>query len=504
MKYFWNYCFASLALMLLKPATSRAELQVIENYEEQNGLTLFRMTVTAAPEPTPALKHRLCLRAHEYRPGNAATYYLRANGEDILSSTWKGVHSKHGDKVYEWYDIDDVPLNELPLDRMREAAAAFDHLVTSFIRPASEMQDCDYGYHFAELRGEEVYSLPLPGAQQSRSIARLLALRTRLATAEGRYDDAIDHMRMLYRLAQNSGNEPIFVCGLVGIAEQGVANSQAIDFIAAPNSPNLYWALSELPRPLIDLREAISLEMSAVSRVFPILLDAETAEHIPAEWARLISREIGTAEALGSEMTVQKVFKKLSDNPELSRGLTATGLALASYPAAKKRLIDSGMETEIVEEMPVGKVLAIDTAREYQRIADASEKWWYLPYKQARYRMDQTEDELLEGVRLQTGFAPQLANLLMPAVKAARNAQARIGWQTDALRVVEALRMHAAETGELPSSLDQVQIVPVPLNPITTEPYVYQLKGKTAVLDLPFSDGVIGQSWRFEITLAEP
>ena len=72
-----------------------------------------------------------------------------------------------------------------------------------------------------------------------------------------------------------------------------------------------------------------------------------------------------------------------------------------------------------------------------------------------------------------------------------------------ALRVVEAVRMHAAEAGRLPASLDDIVIVPVPVNPITTLPYLYRLDGKMAVLDLPFSDGMPGVAWRFEIQLEE-
>ena len=45
---------ASLSLEL----RARAELEVIEDAEGQQGLTVHRMTVTPAAEPMPALKHR--------------------------------------------------------------------------------------------------------------------------------------------------------------------------------------------------------------------------------------------------------------------------------------------------------------------------------------------------------------------------------------------------------------------------------------------------------------
>jgi len=63
---------------------------------------------------------------------------------------------------------------------------------------------------------------------------------------------------------------------------------------------------------------------------------------------------------------------------------------------------------------------------------------------------------------------------------------------------------YAAETGRFPESLDQIQVVPVPKNPITTHPYLYRLEGKMAILELPFSDGMPGVASRYEIQLAEP
>ena len=175
---------------------------------------------------------------------------------------------------------------------------------------------------------------------------------------------------------------------------------------------------------------------------------------------------------------------------------------MVAYPGAKHRLLAAGMDPERVERMPVGQVLAIDTAREYQRIADGTEKWWYLPYPLARHRMREAEQELLSKASLEAGLAPLLADMLMPAVRAGRNAQERIEWQLKAFQVIEALRMHAAETGSFPHSLDRIQLVPVPQNPVTDQPYLYRLiRGQTAVLELPFSDGMPGVAYRYELKL---
>jgi hypothetical protein len=61
------------------------------------------------------------------------------------------------------------------------------------------------------------------------------------------------------------------------------------------------------------------------------------------------------------------------------------------------------------------------------------------------------------------------------------------------LRVVEALRRHAAVRGGLPVRLADIQFVPVPNDPITAQAFAYRLIGETAHVsgpphrDAPFS-----------------
>ena len=62
--------------------------------------------------------------------------------------------------------------------------------------------------------------------------------------------------------------------------------------------------------------------------------------------------------------------------------------------------------------------------------------------------------------------------------------------------------MHVADTGELPKTIDEIKIVPVPLNPGTGKKFVYWLDGDTAVIDIPFSDGY-HQAYRFMIQIAK-
>lgn len=479
-------------------ATSRAELTVIKDADGQSGLTVYKMTVTPAAEPTPALAHNFIPRSDTLRDGNAALFYLRSFAEDQLASRWQELEKEHGsDEVHGdenggWYSIE-TPLDEATLAKARLGAAKFDTIVEQFVSRATVRRQCDWGHHIDELRGLEIFTTLLPEAQESRSLVRALMLRARVAVADGDYQRAITELRMAYQLARHTAQAPFLVSCLVGAAEANLANGEAIELIAAKGSPNLYWALAELPRPFISMVPSIRFEMSLGPRTFPFLLDAETTEHSPEEWARLLT--VGFQDA-------QQAINNGTHVDDLMAQAGIAGMAIVIYPAAKERLIASGMDAARVEQMPVGQVIAIDAAREYRRIGDEVEKQWYLPYQAAKER-EKEMDALFQGAKLPGGFGRVLAGLLMPAVNTVRMAQMRLDWQLNAIQAVEAIRMHAAAHGTLPATLEEITIVPAPLNPVTEKPYQYRLDGETAILELPFSDGIPGVAWRFEITLAK-
>ncbi len=484
-----------VALVLL-PSFAQAEV-VVEEVEADGGtVTVFHMTVTPAPEPVPALKHRLWSRPQDLQPGNSVVYYLRAFPEGGMEQSWKRLHEQYGDAVDEWYR-NDHPISKLPLDKVRIAAGYFEERIKQMIRPGTLCRDTDWGDDALNVRGLETITYLLPHIQVMRAIGRALCLRTRFAIAEHRYEDAIDGLRMNYRLGHDVGQDLFLVSALVGIAIEGLANNNVIDLIAASDSPNLYWALAEVPEPLVDGRRAMQLDITIAPRIVPALLDAETAQHSPAQWAQLVTdglREFSYVDSYYGSSFVPLIESSMT-------GLAATGIGLFAYPDAKRRLIAAGKTLAEVEKMPVGQVLFVDAAREYRRISDEHEKWWYVPYREAGDYYQRAVATLETGNTINLGA--RMAQVLLPAMRSYRNAQMRSQWQRNAFLTLEALRMHAAVAGKFPETLDEITVVPVPDNPITEEPYVYRLDGEMAVLELPFSDGMPGVSWRFEMKLAE-
>ncbi|MCA9151413.1 MAG: hypothetical protein KDA92_19005 [Planctomycetales bacterium] len=483
----------SAAVVLIASATHVvAELRVTETRSPNQVVTVVQMTVTPAAEPVPALRERLVVRDIEMLPGNAATHYLRLYPESVLDTRLSALVEKFGDELYEWYSPGSEPLHTLPLDKLREAARSFDREINNFVAPATLRRDCDWGLGIQEMQGPQIVQILLPEFNASRDLSRMLMLRARVAIAEGDYQRAIDELRMNNRLAENVASEPLLICTLIGIAERSMGQMVTLELMAADNSPNLYWALAELPEPTEAVKRAMQFEMSIGQRMFPFLKDADTAQHAPGEWARLLTQSVSD-------------WSKVDANtprmpPELMQASLSV-MMIAAYPSAKQRLIEGGLAADVVERMPVGQVLAVDSSRAYQQIADSLEKQLYEPYHVARRRSEADLFGSVDGVPFVTTSLGQImAMQLLPGVKAARSAGVSAVRHTRALQVIEAMRMYAAEHGKLPAYLDDIKAVSIPVNPVTNQPFMYHVESDQAILELPASDGV-SRVTRFEITL---
>jgi len=402
----------------------------------------------------------------------------------------------------------------LPKDKVRKALSGFGGAIMDAVREATSRTFCDWDWELQNITGARAVAFLLPEVQNSRELARMLALRTRLAIAEGRIDDAIALTQMNYQLGRDTAVEPLLVCGWVGIAISGISNEGTLEIMASPDAPNLYWALAALPKPLIDLRRATRFELGIGPRVFPLLGDAEGSHRSPAEW----SRYVGESWITMTEMQTFSAVPRYLSSPRGSREwevvhsqLIGTALGLWRYTRAKQDLVRGGMSPEEVEAMPVGRVIALQAARAYRHTANELEKLSYMPFPEMRRRKVEIDSRLRRdgnlGATMRSRPILPIASLLLPATSAARNAQERLTRELAAMQVIEALRMHAAETGDFPTVLEEVTIVPVPKNPATGQPFVYHTRtvdGRTmAILELPHTDGFPGFNVRYEIRLRE-
>ncbi len=477
-----------------------------EHIEKDDGLTIIRMEVTPADEPVPAFKHRLVYDAHQRLPGNRPQWYMRAYPEEFAAWTkWRDL-SGSGNEDFDRCYQSGTPVSKCDWERFDTAHSIAHSLFKDHIIPGSKRRSCDWGIRGEAMKGPDAILFLLPEFQGSRSFARMSNLLVRRATAEGRYEDAIECLRAEYQLGRDVAEEHFLVCTLVGIAITGIANSGVTDLIAAPGSPNLYWALSELPSPPVSINEAINGDLSFAERVFPDLADAEAAERTTSEW-NAVWRRLGQVVDDDSLYHPDRQTESLIDQVKQSFFPALTGVT--GYTHAKQRLVDWGYESDRVESMAVGQVLTIYTSRVIRIASDSyrKAKATGLTYNQVR-RLGELGDRVLNDSQPMSDGPNReivpIGGLLLPASSAARSAEYRCARDVAALRVIEALRMHAAQNDKkFPRSLEDVTCVPVPENPATDKPFLYHRDGRTAVLDLPDWEGFPGYSRRYEITIKQ-
>ena len=187
--------------------------------------------------------------------------------------------------------------------------------------------------------------------------------------------------------------------------------------------------------------------------------------------------------------------------PGLAAEAVVLGMMSRGYPIAKRELLATGFDAARLEAMPVGQVVAIHLARSVRANYDSQVKGYYLPYDQAvvwsqRASVRANTNPLQVPGAVAEESLP-ISRVLLPALDAVLRAEIRNERSLRALQAIEAIRLHMTVSGgRLPKTLDEIDIVPVPRNPATQQPFPYRLEGDGAVLEVPTVAGEPGASGR--------
>ncbi len=447
---------------------------------------VVKLAIHPARPPAAALAYPLLPRFVELNAGNAVPLYLKA----VAIAAERKDPADFWEKVDHWLE---TPLDKLPRSEIRQAINAHSSEL-KLINQATHREQCDWQ---PPVRDDpDVFGILLPEIQHLRTAGRLLALRARLEIAEGHPIEALKTLQTGYALARHTSDCPFLVSSLVGLSISASMDEQMLAIAQAPKSPNLYWSLTALPAPIIDLRNALGLEADSLFLAFPQLRDIEHAKHTPAEWDAILVR---FAERWG-EMSLWVTSHRF----DLATSALMSARAMTLIGKAKDDLVAAGRDRERVNSMPTSQIILLDTVMIYQQTRDDMFKWFNLPYWQARAGFLEADNRLKTEVR-DREIIP-LASLLMPALQNVRRAMVKSERRIALLRVIEGLRFYAADhDGKLPDSLDAITEVPLPVDPVFGKPFAYRLVDGKATLDAPPPSG---ESWemlgtRYEITVAE-
>jgi hypothetical protein len=433
-----------------------------------------QLVLSPAAAPIPSLKYRLLPSVSELQPGDAAPLYLRIR-HDLRVGPY--VFGEKGQPML------DTPFDKFPRKEARELVDGWKSRYRQ-IEFGARRETCNWNYSLREQR-ENAISILLPDAQDMREWGRLVALKARVEIADGRLDDAAHTLETGIAFGKHVGSGPFLINYRVGQAIVGLMLNEVEEFISQPGSPNLYWALTTLPRPLVDYRGAIEVEQGIVEGMVPELTDLDSPRS-EVEWKarlmRLHSRLLGLSKQVGADDS--NLTKELA----AMEGMAFEQVRERMLPDARRFVDEPSNKSVKAGKIGDDQAIVLLIAHRYRTLQDAVFQNAYLPYAEMAARSPRAE-ALLAAAKSQDPASAVLAALLPPLLPNALRASALGERRVAALRVIEALRLHLGTHGQLPGRLGDLIDVPVPVDPATGQPFHYGLEGGKATLSAPAIDG---------------
>lgn len=457
--------FAALAVssFIALPAFGQADP------EPKDGKVTIKMTLHPTASPVPLSKLSLYPDYSELIPGTRVQGLLKVFMEQ--DNFFRMVGNE------EWQKTIDLPLAEFPSNAREKysvgSGIAYDTKYTRFLGYL------DKGARFKTIEWNEYFDIRhdgfnwlLPEVQKIRALAMVARMRMRAEVKAGEFAKAAITVKTMMGMAQALEQHPCLIGHLVGVAIAMQAVHGLEEMIQQPGCPNLFWALSDMPQPLLSLRMAVGGERLFVQSQFHEYLRTDRV---------LSNKEINTfLEDINEMLKLEDQRGGVVDGLFKSAKLRFALLAADTERMAKarKRMIDEGSPADIVKAMPDLQVAILDDFRLYEIRRDDFFKAYHMPYSIAAPILKKSEEQIGDAKRKGEIMGPAF----LPAVWKVKTAQARIDQRIALLRVAEAIRLYAHENGgKLPGSLVEIPL-PLPVDQYTGKPFEYEVKDGVATV----------------------
>ncbi len=232
----------------------------VSTLAETHKVNLILYPVKAAE---PAQTYQLIIPADKQKDADALPLY-----EQAIQLMPKDVDKK---QISDWLDL---PLEQFPQE---QAEAMIQKHIESLklVARASRCRECNWP--------EWKPGMQVPDLNRYRELAFVIRLWARLEISRGQYDSALAAMQTLLGMARHLGQAPTIIQTLVGTAVAGLTCGEIELFVQGKNFPNLYAALTNLPKPLINIENAIENEKR---------LSGSVSEDAGIDRVRLIARRL--------------------------------------------------------------------------------------------------------------------------------------------------------------------------------------------------------------------
>jgi hypothetical protein len=444
-------------------------------------LETVHLVLHAAEPSYAALKIRLLPIGIDQTPGNAAPQYFRA------AMAWNN-DKAYVDALSKIPDWSELSLKEL--GQNEEAQKFFNSTSTDkweLIRFAARKEYCEWDLPLREY----TFATHIPELQKMRELARLLAFKARIEISRGQFDNAIETIQSGFAIARHAAQGQTLINGLVGFAIAGIMFNQVQELMQQPHCPNLYWSLSALPNPFVDLRPGLEFEQDCLYFFIPQLRDIRQVSHSEAVWDTMLLQ------------VADKMIKVMSETSGNNKDLDWFGkgalFAVTAYPKAKQQLQDAGYTRSQIDAMPASQAILTATVETFEHERDEIYKWLYSSSPEAFAGLAEAGKHLSADSEV-----IPVASLLLPSLVKVKDAEVRSQRELAALRCVEAMRWYAFQHhNQLPQQLSDIKDIPLPNDPMTGQPFSYELNDGRALIISPAPPGEPAvQGLRWEIQLA--
>jgi hypothetical protein len=470
-KFIIWYLIAALGALPLCPAVHGADKTTDKSVEVRT------LSFVPAGEPVPAMSYRLLPRYLDQKTGNAALFYYSAAAlcpdrepEDIQ------------EKISDWRE---KPVDQLDRKEVDEALSSFSNSFHQ-IKLAAQRNHCQW-----ELPLEDGFAMQLPHLATFRRMIFAMQLQIRLKIADGQTDQALELLQQGLYMGRSIAQGPTVIQDLVGTAITALMLKEVEGLIQMTDSPNLYWALTALPDPMIDMHTSLENEREVLFVEFPQLRNLESEVLSSAQASAVVSNFMKKIQTLGGGMS-DVSFK----------GLLPVGWVMMHYSDAKEFLARKGYSEERIEAMPAAQAVLIYQKQEYMEKMDNIFKWFEIPYYQAQPHLQEAAKRF-DNHQHTKGIKMNLFTTLLPAMSRIAFLQARLDRNIAMLRTIEAIRMFVAEhSGQFPGSLAKITSVPIPADPVTGKAFIYRrIDARNARLEAPVAPAERKKRPVYELTL---
>jgi hypothetical protein len=441
---------------------------------------VVKLTLHPSPLPVPAMKYRLMPAADKLDNDNASNHYRR-----VLSFT---ANSK--ERYQKHVDLADLSLDELRKEKCKNIfdQLSFDEIFYE-LEKASRCNHCDWQIPYERFH----VKTNLNDLQEMRQIARLLVSKLRWEIAQKRYDDALNTALSGIMLSRNLSNNHV-ISSLIGYAVFSIAHKQLEEFITQPDSPNLYWAYSEIPKFTGALRFSADIEKSFLLYAVPSFNN--------------INKKVFTRFEAKQLETEYLNFYKLHQGSILSNDtlrLKFTLWILKIYPDSVKTLEKYGYQKKTINQMQTVQVVILSEYLFATEMQDRFSSSLFLNPKEALNRFKQTSS-LMKNNRNQHSYSEfDLSNFMGESFQYVYYAALNQDRKIAEFRTIELLRDYLSKHNQFPTSIDQLDSNLIPFDPATGKPFLYKSDGVKATLKIEEAIPVSNRFYKrvYELSIAK-